>query len=79
MNDIQKLQEIKEEIEKAKISKAKSEGVLDNLIKQLKSDFDCDNSGKAKRKLETFNSKIETIQSELDAGIEELKEEYDGW
>ena len=79
MSDTEKLFELKERIEEAKTDKSKLEGRLEELMKRLDTDFGCKTVPAAEKKLKVFKKEITDMQSELDMGIDELKEIYEDW
>ncbi len=79
MNDIEKLQALKKDIENAKINKSKAEGRLEGLYSQLKENHDCDTLKKAEKKLKTMKKTLNELKQERDEGLSKLKERYDGW
>lgn len=67
-----KLLEMKKEIEDSKMEKERLEGKLQQLLLQLKKDFDCCDIKNAKQKLESLTNEIQTLQKELEEEIKLL-------
>ena len=71
-----KLMNMKDEIEKAKLEKARLQGQKDNLYKQLKNDFSCTDSTQAQRKLDKMGKDIDHMESALEKAVNKLDEAY---
>lgn len=73
---IERVLELKEEIEKAKINKAKMEGMLKQHLTRLKEDFDCKDLAEAKKKLSALKKEEEELEEEIEDAVEILEAEY---
>lgn len=78
MNNIsEKLDELEEEINKAKEDKARLEGILSNMVKQLEERFGIESVKEVKELLKEVNIKIDKTDKELSDNFNELKEGYE--
>ena len=77
MTTTKDLLRMKEQITEAKENKAKAEGRLQQLMKELKSKFGCNTLVAAQKKMKTLDANIDKKVAELDKGIEQLKESYE--
>lgn len=73
---IERVLELKEEIEKAKINKAKMEGALKQHTNRLKEEFDCKDLSEAKKKLNALKKEKEELEEEIEEAVEKLESEY---
>jgi len=74
---IQKLMEFKERIEINRSMREKAEGRREQLIKQLKEDFNCSSTIAAERKIRKYEEQVNKIQAQIDSGLKDLEENYD--
>ena len=77
MSKTQTLLDLKEKIEKAKVSSNKLEGEKDGLYKTLKKDYGVSTLRQAKALLEKKEKEVEDNQEILDKQVEALEEEYE--
>ena len=78
MADIaQQLLDIRDEIEKNKEDKAKTEGRLEELMSGLKEEWQCDTIEEAEEVLVKFNNHIDKLSTEMDGIADKLEER--GW
>jgi len=78
MNNIEKkLDELEKEIESAKEDKARLEGMLSTMIKQLEERFGITSVKEVKELLKEINNKIDKTDKELSDNFNELKEGYE--
>jgi len=68
------VQEMKKDIDRAKVRKSESEGALKTHLKQLEEEFGCESLKEGRSKLETFREKAATLTKKIDEKIEELEE-----
>lgn len=73
MDKINYLTELKQDLEKAKITKSKLEGNLEVLMKELKEKFDCNSIEEAVEKMEQMEKTINTRSIRLERSIDNLQ------
>jgi len=71
--NIEELEDLKKQIEDAKTEKAKAEGALDQLKKDLKKNFDCITLKEAETLLTNYQKQTETLQIKYDKVVEEIE------
>jgi len=71
------LLELKNKIDEAKANVADLKGELKFLMKQLKTQYDCDNEEDIEDKLKQYNKKIKKLQEQKDIGMQKLQQEYE--
>jgi len=69
--DIEKL---RRKIQKAKENKSQNDGVIKQLKKQLKDEFDCSDIKSAKQLLKKKKAKFEKLEKEIDEKLSDLEE-----
>lgn len=74
---LERVLELNEEIEKAKINKAKMEGALKQHFDRMKEEFGCKTISEAKKKLNTLKKEKEELEEELEDIVEKLESEYE--
>jgi len=67
---------LKEEIEEAKSEVSKLEGRREQMMDTLKKDWDCETLEEAETKLEKMRKDFETLEEQIQEGLEELDEKY---
>lgn len=72
-----KLLEIKQRLADARTGKARAEGVIQNIRKRLKNDFDCANEEEAQEKLKALEKEISGLNEKIAAGVKRLEESYE--
>ncbi|MEA2065891.1 MAG: hypothetical protein U9O65_02130 [Thermotogota bacterium] len=77
MDITKKLDELEKEIESAKEDKARLEGTIETMTKQLEERFGVTSSKEATDLLKEVKGKIDKVEKELNEKIEELKEDYE--
>lgn len=78
MNDItKKLDELEKEIESAKEDKARLEGMIETMTKQLEERFGITSAKEATDLLKEIKGQIDKAEKELNKKMEELKEDYE--
>lgn len=77
MDITQKLDELEKEIESAKEDKARLEGMVETMLKQLEERFGVTSAKEASALLKEIKGKINKADEELNNKIEELKEDYE--
>jgi predicted nucleic acid-binding Zn-ribbon protein len=75
--DLKKLEAMKAKIEEAKDTKARAEGALEPLMKQLEEEFGCKTVEEARKKLKKMQSEIEIAEEEIEEKIVELEKKME--
>ena len=73
----QKLLQLKEDIEDAKIKVSELTGQRSALMTQLKKDYNCKSLDEADKKSKDLQKQIDDLNSQIEQGIEELETKYD--
>lgn len=71
------LYKLKERVDEAKTSISEQKGHLSALLAQLKNDWKCDTVEAAEKKLKSLKKEIDTLDEQIQTGIEKLEEKYD--
>ena len=77
MDITKKLDELEKEIESAKEDKARLEGMVETMLKQLEERFGVTSAEEASDLLKELKEKIDETDKELDKEMAELKENYE--
>ncbi len=77
MSTIQKYMELKRKVEKAQQKADKAEGALEQVMKQLKEEFDCPTLESAKKKLKLLKAQEEKAKDAFEEAVEEFEEKWD--
>lgn len=72
----QDLLRLKKKVDDAKSSVSELGGQLKEKVKQLNEDFQCDTVEAGQKKLNETDTKIDSINTEIDKGLKELEQEY---
>ena len=72
-----KLSNMKEQIDDAKIEKNKEEGKLDERLKHLKREFQCKNLKATEKTINETKKEIEKEQGILEKGVSRLENNYE--
>ena len=72
----QRLMQMKRRVDEARAETSRLEGRLESAMSALKQQG-CSSVEEGKAKLKELHSQIKDMEEELDAGIEQLEEEYD--
>lgn len=75
--DIKKVNEIKGLISKAEIESAKAQGIIENIKKQWKADYDTDDEKEIEQKLQEMNSELKQSNERLETIYNKLVNSYD--
>lgn len=67
---------LKQEVEDAKSEANKAKGALEQLMSQLKEDFDCDDLKSAKRLLEELKTKRDKAQKDFEKEMQTYEEKW---
>lgn len=76
MADLKRYNELKEKVEDAQKKADRAQGNLDQIMRQLKSDFDCDDLEEAKEVLGKLEKELEETESEFDEAISGFEEKW---
>ena len=76
MADLKRYNELKEKVEDIQKKADRAQGNLDQIMKQLKNDFDCDDLEEAKAILDKLEKELEETESEFDEAISEFEEKW---
>lgn len=68
--------ELKEKVDAAKTEVSELEGQKKALMKQLKDDYGFATVEAAEKKLASMRKEVETLDEQIETGIEELEEKY---
>lgn len=71
--DIKRFEEITNKIKRAENEKAKSEGAIESLFKQLKSDYGIETIEEAKEKVKQLNESIKKSSAIIEKMMDELE------
>lgn len=74
---IERVLELKAEVEKAKIDKAKLEGSLKQMMQRLKDDFEVKTVEEAKKLLKSLKKEAVELEEQIEEAITKLEEKYD--
>ncbi len=77
MNRLKEYTELKRKTEEAQQNADKAEGALEQVMKQLKDDFDCSTLTEAKKKLKQLQKQEEKITTEFEEAIESFEEKWE--
>ena len=77
MDITKKLDELEKEIESAKEDKARLEGMVETMLKQLEERFGITSAEEAKDLLKELKEKIDEADKELNEKVEDLKGNYE--
>ena len=75
-NALKELEEIRKSVAEAKTEKATAEGVLSEQMKSLKT-YNVKTVQGGKKKLETLQTKLASMEKKIVAGYEKLQESYE--
>jgi uncharacterized protein YaaN involved in tellurite resistance len=71
------LLELKKEVDEAKNNVVGLKGQQTALFKQLKDDWGCKTIEEAEKKVKSMGKEIDTLQEQIETGIEELEQKYE--
>ena len=75
MNELQ-LMQLKKDVDAAKTKTTELTGQKNALMKQLKDDWKCSDLDSAQKKLTKMDEELETLEGQIEKGIEELQTKY---
>jgi len=73
----EELAAIRDKIERAKEDHARAKGAYEQVMKEIKDEFGCDDLKSAKKKVDEMEKEIEELDSELDSKMKEFRKEFD--
>lgn len=76
MSNLDRYLEIKERVEKAQKKANKAQGALEQVMKQLKSEFGCSTLPQAKKKLKTLQKETNKAKEVAEAGVNKFAKKY---
>jgi len=76
MADLKRYNELKERVEDAQKKSDRAQGNLDQIMKQLKNDFDCDDLDEAKDMLEKLEKELKKTEGEFDKAVLEFEKKW---
>ena len=76
MSKLKKYMELKKRVEQAQQKADKAEGALEQVMKQLKKDFDCPTLEAAKRKLRLLEKQKQETGTQFEEAVEEFEEKW---
>jgi GTP1/Obg family GTP-binding protein len=79
LNPLDELNQIKEDIETAKQEKARAEGRIQSLMKQLKDKYKLDSLEAARKQVKILIRKAERLGPEVETKMSKLREAASKW
>lgn len=76
-NSIERLKNLRKEIDDAKAEEANVKGHIESLLSTLKEEFDVDDIEQAEKLQKELEEKKKKLEEELEEGISKLEEEYE--
>ena len=76
MKTEKELLELKKQVDAAKVAISELEGQKKPQLKQLQEDWGCKTVEEAEKKLAKMRKEVETLETQIETGIEELEETY---
>ena len=76
MKTEKELLELKKQVDAAKVAISELEGQKKAQLKQLQEDWGCKTVEEAEKKLAKMRKEVETLETQIETGIEELEETY---
>ena len=76
MNQLDKLSKLKKQAESAQREADKAQGALEQILSQLKEDFDCETLEDAETLLDKLGEKERTKAEAFDTALAEFEEKY---
>lgn len=72
-----RLLNMREEIESAKVEKNREEGKLEEFLKQIKKRFGCENERAASKVIDKMEAEIEKDNEVFERGVNRLEDNYE--
>ena len=76
-NMVERLMDLKKEIDQAKLEQASLQGMLNQNLKRLKTEFGCSNIDEAKELLDKLNKDKTNLESKIEKAVTELERKYE--
>ena len=76
MTDLRQFTELKAKVEQAQQKADRAQGSLDQLNKQLKEEFDCDDLEEAETKLEELTKEEKSISKEFETALKQFEDRW---
>ena len=76
MTKLNKYLKIKKQVERDQQKADKAEGALNQIMKQLKDEFNCSTLEEAERMLKKMKKKSKELQKQFEEAIEKYEKEY---
>ena len=76
MSDLKEYVDLKKRVEQAQQNVDRSKGALEQLIKQLKVDFECPTLEDAEKKLKIWEKQKKDVGQEFNKKVKEFEEKY---
>ncbi len=73
MELIQELQQMKNQVDQAKVDKAQAEGRLEGVMDRLEKEFGCTTVEQAKELRDKLTAEVNTLDEELREGVDALR------
>lgn len=77
MENTEKLLQLKQDIDKAKLKAAGLEGQLKGLMKDLKDNWECTTIAQAEKKVTALEKEVTDLSGKIEKGVVELEEKYE--
>lgn len=77
MSTLKKYMELKRKVEQAQQKADKAEGALEQVMKQLKKDFDCPTIRDAKKKWSLLKKQEEKMKGTFEEALEEFERKWE--
>jgi methyl-accepting chemotaxis protein len=77
MADLQRLNKIKQQVEQMQQKADRAEGALEQLMEQLKTEFDCKSVKEAKTKLEVMKEEVEELEKKFEEALTEFEKKWE--
>ena len=75
-NNLDKYLKLKKKVELAQQQADQAKGALQEIMKQLKKEFDCDTLQEAKKKLRQLERQKKSSKKEFDEAVEKFEEDW---
>ena len=77
MSNTEKLLQLKQDIDAAKLKAAGYEGQLKGLMKDLKDNWGCTTIAQAEKKVKALEKEVTDLSGKISKGVAELEEKYE--
>lgn len=76
MSELKKYMDLKRRVEKAQQEADKAQGAFDQVMKELKKDFECSTLEEAKKKLVSLQKQEKKAKEAFEEAVEEFEEKW---